>query len=393
MKRSISILFVFLFAAAGPAACGSSDSKMEGMADAVGTSESSGGVGTGGESPEAGQLTAGEWDDNENVSMWRDFLGLQNDSGVTHAEELASGYGLYPTERTHVRVERDGVPAADVPVRVLSEEGEVLGQSRSTIDGEAYVWTNLTTADGPRPAALEAGTETLMLDGGDDFGTYTIDLPSAPRAADNLDILFTIDVTGSMLDEQRYLQSELKDVISRVQSADASVKIRTSINFYCDPEDTFTVRSNPFQSDVDDALEVLQAGESCSGGDYPEAVDEALIDAVEDHEWSESATARLLFIVLDAPPHQTAEDLERLHRAQRTAAEKGIRIIPILASGGDKPTEFMLRTLAVSTAGTYVFITDDSGIGNEHLEPTVGDYDVELLNDLLVRVTSDYAIR
>ena len=29
----------------------------------------------------------------------------------------------------------------------------------------------------------------------------------------------------------------------------------------------------------------------------------------------------------------------------------------------------------------YVFITDDSGIRNDHLEPSVGDYEVELLDD------------
>ncbi|MEM8907449.1 MAG: hypothetical protein AAGD05_06350, partial [Bacteroidota bacterium] len=31
-----------------------------------------------------------------------------------------------------------------------------------------------------------------------------------------------------------------------------------------------------------------------------------------------------------------------------------------------------------------------SGIGNDHLEPTVGDYEVELLNDLLVRLIGEY---
>jgi hypothetical protein len=42
------------------------------------------------------------------------------------------------------------------------------------------------------------------------------------------------------------------------------------------------------------------------------------------------------------------------------------------------------------TNGTYVFITNDSGIGNEHLEPSVGEYEVELLNELLVRLILKY---
>ena len=44
----------------------------------------------------------------------------------------------------------------------------------------------------------------------------------------------------------------------------------------------------------------------------------------------------------------------------------------------------------MTTGGTYTFLTDDSGIGGSHLEPTVGDYEVEHLNDMLVRIIEDY---
>jgi hypothetical protein len=46
--------------------------------------------------------------------------------------------------------------------------------------------------------------------------------------------------------------------------------------------------------------------------------------------------------------------------------------------------------MAVVTNATYVFITDDSGIGGSHLKPLVEDFDVEKLNDLLVRLISNY---
>jgi len=47
--------------------------------------------------------------------------------------------------------------------------------------------------------------------------------------------------------------------------------------------------------------------------------------------------------------------------------------------------------MAIATNGTYVFVTDDSGIGNDHIEPTVGEYQVEFLNDLMVRLVTKYA--
>jgi len=37
-----------------------------------------------------------------------------------------------------------------------------------------------------------------------------------------------------------------------------------------------------------------------------------------------------------------------------------------------------------------VFLTDHSGIGGKHLEPTTDEYKVEPLNELLVRIITEY---
>jgi hypothetical protein len=68
----------------------------------------------------------------------------------------------------------------------------------------------------------------------------------------------------------------------------------------------------------------------------------------------------------------------------------GIRIIPIAGSGIDKSTEYLMRCLAIATNGTYVFLTDHSGIGAGHIEPTTDTYNVELLNNLLIRLFDQY---
>ena len=41
---------------------------------------------------------------------------------------------------------------------------------------------------------------------------------------------------------------------------------------------------------------------------------------------------------------------------------------------------------AAPAGGTYLFLTDDGGVGGAHLEPTIGEHDVELPDDLLVRL-------
>jgi hypothetical protein len=80
----------------------------------------------------------------------------------------------------------------------------------------------------------------------------------------------------------------------------------------------------------------------------------------------------------------------KIRTLTKQAAGKGIRIVPITASGTGKATEYLMRSLALGTNGTYTFLTNHSGVGNSHLEPTTDHYDVESLNDLLVRVLKSY---
>ncbi len=118
--------------------------------------------------------------------------------------------------------------------------------------------------------------------------------------------------------------------------------------------------------------------------------DAALRVAVDELQWSAQARTRIAFLLLDAPPHEDRQVMEEYRELVKSAAAKGIRIVPVTASGIDKATEFLMRQTAIATNGTYVFITNDSGIGNDHLEATVGDYEVEFLNDLLVRLVGEY---
>ena len=192
-----------------------------------------------------------------------------------------------------------------------------------------------------------------------------------------------------MWDELEYIQAELEDVITRVQSENANIPVRISVNFYRDEGDDYVIREFPFTTDIDSALSDLRAQSADGGGDTPEAVHTALKSAVKDHDWSNSST-KLMFFVLDAPPHEDAQIIDEVNNCVEVAAAQGIRIIPVASSGVDKLTEYLLRTMAFSTGGTYTFLTDHSGIGGSHIEPTIGDYEVEKLNDMMVRIIGEY---
>ena len=161
-------------------------------------------------------------------------------------------------------------------------------------------------------------------------------------------------------------------------------------NYYRDHGDKYVVRSFDFTSNIDKVIEQMSNQVADGGGDYEEAVVEALEDGIYKHQWREGARAKLLFLVLDAPPHHTNDNIEAIHILMEEATGMGIKIIPIASSGVDKETEFLLRFMALDTGGEYVFLTDHSGVGNSHMTPTIGYYEVEQLNDMLVDIINQY---
>jgi Mg-chelatase subunit ChlD len=211
--------------------------------------------------------------------------------------------------------------------------------------------------------------------------------PRAPRRA--LDVGFLVDATGSMGDEMTFLQSELKDIVRRVRAVEPDLDVRISVVFYRDRDDDFVTKALPFTRRVDDAVSFIAGTSAGGGGDYPEDMNAGL-EVMMRQGWSRDAVPQMLFLLADAPPQQYAGADYTYHEAIQDAAANGIAIYPVAASGVDKPTEFLFRVMAVTTGGKYVFLTDDSGVGDSHEEPDISGYTVEKLNDLMVREIRSY---
>ena len=331
---------------------------------------------------EPGQLTAGEWRDLDNWDFWLN-LGAPESEYLTEFNR----WEFDTRSRVPVVAISNGEPVIDEPVVIRNANDQILWEARTDNLGRAELWPNLVDGNEPSwPLTIEAGGESIdIMALPDPLEPVLFEL--APSQPVDLDLMFVVDTTGSMGDELLYLQAELSDVINRVQTEVAGdFTMRLSVNFYRDEGDEYVVRSFPFTTNVATVIGQIAAQEADGGDDWPEAVDAALTDAVFEHDWSDSARARLMFLVLDAPPHDGAQVRASLAESIVGAAELGIRVIPLGASGIDKFTEFLLRDIDIATGATYTFLTNDSGIGGEHLEPSIGEYQVELLNDLLVRL-------
>lgn len=341
---------------------------------------------TGGEPLDPGQLTAGEWRDLDHWSFWTDLLAKPEWAN------FQTLWKLFTLQRYAVVVEAgEGGHVADAEVVLLGADQSPIWQARTDVRGRAELFAAAFGEDhqGPFTIHVQAGAAEASLADAQPFAgdPAILKLDAAPAPSPILDLMFMIDTTGSMSDELSYLQAEVADVIGDVQAqVGQSVTIRLSVNFYRDDGDEYLVRAFPFTEDIAGAVADLSDQSADGGGDFPEAVGPALDAAIFDHQWSDSAVSRLCFLVLDAPPHDDADTVGSMQVSLEAAAQKGIRVIPVAASGVDKSTEFFLRMADILTGGTYVFLTSHSGIGGDHLEPTIGDYQVELLNALLTRL-------
>lgn len=401
---------------------------------------------------QAGQLTAGEWNDNEN---WGFFTNLVNGGRIDFP-----AFGIDPRFRTAVTVKnKNGDPIVNATVTLFNEEtpswsgvtdkegvvylfgkGDTLqvtskgttrayrinsdepepavtAETQANEPAETEATTRMTVHDAVEIVVRKSAVELLGQETADKlFGKAekeTVEKASPTMAevaqeymqAENafvsneveivfdgdgesykdMQIMFIVDTTGSMGDELTFLQSEFSAIAQTVGTDNVSY----SVNFYKDHGDTYVTKTNGFSDDIKAINKQLNSEVAGGGGDTPEAVSEILDECMHSQDWK-NGTVKLAFLIFDAPPHNDAQSLATLEKAMKAASAQGIRVIPVVSSNTERDTELFGRGLAIFTGGTYVFLTDDSGIGDSHLEPIIGAYEVESLYDLMIRLIEEY---
>lgn len=344
----------------------------------------------------AGVVTAGEWNDLDNWAFWNQLMSGQNEGKFY---EYLNYWGMYPGDRFAVTV----VDAANNPVCGAKVELFVNGSEQaswtavSDNQGSAELWyrpwSSIDTDEEKTFTAAVNGVKwgeplAPTYNSAEQVSMNTI-IAEQVATRGSADIAFIVDATGSMFDEIDFLKDDLLNIIQRA-SASTSRELRTAALFYRDEGDDYVTKHNDFNSNPEKTLNFIKKQSAQGGGDYPEAVHTALEKALQDLSWEEGNHARLAFLLLDAPPHYEQNVISSIKSSIELYAANGIKIIPISASGIDKNTEFLLRLMAIYTDGTYTFITNHSGVGNDHIIPTVGEYQVEQLNNLIVRLIEQY---
>lgn len=338
--------------------------------------------------PSAGQLTAGILNDYGKWNLWQDIQ-------ENELKEWQGTWDIRPWDRYPIQLTtQNGYPIVNAKV-FLKEGSTTIWTARTDNTGKAELWANLYEQKeaGDYSMEIEYKGKTYELDAANSFheGGNTKIIPVQCDISKTVDIAFVVDATGSMGDEINYLKSELTDVITRSKKVLKDVELRLGSVFYRDLGDAYVTRKSHFSTDINKTVEFIKEQKAAGGGDGPEAIEEALDEALDNMVWSENAAARLLFLVLDAPPHQTDAIKDRLKVHIERAAKMGIRIVPVACSGTGRSTEYLMRSFALATNGSYIYLTDDSGIGGSHQKPITDEHKVNLLNDLLVQTITDFS--
>ena len=343
----------------------------------------------------SGMITAAAWNDNDNYTAWLELFKQgqgdgKNDGKFYEYTNPNRSWGYNSLNRIKVSVSSGDKIVAGAKVVAKDANGEPLFSAVTDAKGNAYLFTGadegtVTVTSGEGSAAASFTREEREL---------SVDLSVSAEKLNVIELMLVVDVTGSMGDEISFLKAELADVIGRIAANDSNTVIKLAMLFYRDTDDDVPFDYYDFvevtESNGFDARQAaLERQKATGGGDYPEAVDEAL-DIAVNKQWSTGATTKIIFHVLDAPAHDGDEYAQKLVSATKTAAEKGIRICTFICSGAAVETEYTMREAAIYTGGTFIFVTDDSGIGGSHHDPDLPNATVELLNSLMVRLVNGY---
>jgi len=336
-------------------------------------------------------LTAGEINDFSKWDLWED---ITENKLYVHQRM----WQIVPKHRYMVQlIDENASPIVNAKVELAGQNKEILWKARTDNTGKAELWGridfyNLEEYKKPshisidyhgqkekisNPLSIKEGVNSLMFQGD-------------CEVSNDVEIAFVVDATGSMGDEIEFLKEEIAEIMYQAKGDNKKLLMKFANVFYRDNGDEYITKHSDFTKVLSETGAFIDEQGAAGGGDGPEAVEQALDLAINTLSWTDDARSKILFLVLDAPPHNRKDIREKIKTLNRTAAEKGIRIVPITGSGLNKSTEYLMRAMALCTNGTYTFLTDHSGIGEGHIEPTTDSYDVQLMTDLMVDIIKNY---
>ena len=296
-------------------------------------------------------VKAGEWDDNANYREFQRFLDQQNRYGSHVRVDISDRQFLVVRD-----AQGKAVPGCAITV---SDDQQRTASLTTMSSGRAILFPRAEGLRGQRftaSARCLGSRETRTIDLAQSGGVTAFDMKGQRQDQQRrtIDIAFVLDSTGSMSEEIAAVKATIHSVASTLDELGVSARI--GLVEFKDRSDRLVTRVYPMTPDFQGFARDVASIRASGGGDTPESVNEGLHVALDELAWNRGATARLAFLIGDAPPHLDYQQDVSYAESMKTASQRGVQIYTIAASGMDQVGQVIWRQIAQYTGGTNMFV-------------------------------------
>lgn len=337
-----------------------------------------------GSTVERSALRAGSVDDNAGYDEYLAYLERLDGLGVVLRDLDPSGRVVANVVGTN------GLPVAGAEV-VVRQGGADLGTLRTVSDGTVRVLPALLGGSPTEAVEVAVGDVAATAEPGGAV-TLEVDRPGGVDGPVPVDVMFLLDATGSMGDEIDQLKASIDTVSERIDAFESNPDVRFGMTLYRDEGDSFVTSTFDFTDDVAAFRAALAEVRAGGGGDYPEAMEEGLAEALAKPAWRDpTSTVQLAFLVADAPPHVDRDVQFTYVDSIRDAVGRGIKVFPIASSESDDQAEGVFRQVAQATGARFVFLSygAEGAATGENTDIATTDYEELSLDELVVRLVGE----
>lgn len=186
--------------------------------------------------------------------------------------------------------------------------------------------------------------------------------PAKVEKKPRIEVCFVLDTTGSMGGLIAGAKQKIWAVANMMISGKPKPEIHIGLIGYRDKGDAYVTKTYPLSEDIDDIYAKLTAFQAQGGGDTPEAVNQALHEAVHKMKWSKSKDVlKVIFLVGDAPPHMDYKQDVKYNVTCEQAAKADI-IINTIQCGRMASTTPIWKEIAARAEGKFNQILQDGGV-------------------------------
>jgi hypothetical protein len=292
-------------------------------------------------------VRAGEWDDNAN---YRDYVKWLDQNPRSFAR-------LDVRDRQFLVVtDKHGKPVPNCTIAI--QANDVKTSLVTMASGRALWFPHAYGVNGKAQATATCGqaaavraTVAAQLDS---VTKLVLDSERSVPARRTIDLAFVLDTTGSMSEEIEAVKQTIKAVADTLSTDQTDVRI--GLVEYKDRGDSLVTKTYAFSSDLAAFSRSVGNIVAEGGGDLPEDMQQGVSDALDKLQWRSDAVARVAVVIADAPPHLDYQNQRTFAESAKLAAQRGIKLFTVSASGMDDNGQVVMRQMAQFTGASNMFV-------------------------------------